>query len=78
MNSLEKNLAKARAARHPDKVAAASRENGKKGGRPKRVPEIVECTNGMCMVLLGDEIITREKTMAEAEEYVAAMNRGDC
>lgn len=40
MNSLEKHLAKARAARDPARVADASRANGAKGGRPKRVPEI--------------------------------------
>lgn len=44
MNALQIHLVKARSARDPERMAAAARLNGKKGGRPagaKNKPKLV-------------------------------------
>ncbi len=42
-----------------------------------REPWASENTDGTWMVMDGEQPIAREKTKAEADEYVAAMKRGD-
>lgn len=44
----------------------------------KKKPEIFENSDGTWSVMVGDNLISRCKTREDAEEYVAAMRRGDC